>query len=196
MVKWPFHRLSDLHPGDEKVTNWITWSQVFCCFLSRRLLILWDFQWWKPQVMESIKAAEEELETAKKEAEDDSLLLLLLCLDGRNPANQLRLVVYPENFQDFIHPWVVQEFWTINSISVSPTSSLNLQDQKGTLSVKSPIKNPAATWQLPSRSWKRAMPPECWMIIGRGLQGDVCGGRNLWVFCCWKDTTVLIMDPE
>ena len=45
--------------------------------------------------MESIKAAEEELETAKKEAEDDCLLLLLLCLDGRNPANQSRLIVYP-----------------------------------------------------------------------------------------------------
>ena len=78
--------------------------------------------------MESIKAAEEELETAKKEAEDDCLLLLLLCLDGRNPANQSRLVVYPENLQDFIHPRVVQEFRTINSISVSPTSGLNLQD--------------------------------------------------------------------
>ena len=61
--------------------------------------------------MESIKAAEEELETAKKEAEDDCLLLLLLCLDGRNPANQSRLIVYPIitsslNLQDLQEPFV------------------------------------------------------------------------------------------
>ena len=67
--------------------------------------------------MESIKAAEEELETAKKEAEDDCLLLLPLCLDGRNPANQLRLVVYP-----IIHSvlYILGGAGVLNESTVSP----------------------------------------------------------------------------
>ena len=32
MVKWPLQRLSDLQPGDKKVTNWITWGLFFPVF--------------------------------------------------------------------------------------------------------------------------------------------------------------------
>ena len=47
-------------------------------------------------------------------------------VDGRNPANQLRLIVYPTINYKVLYipggwPW---DFWTINSFSVSPVSWL------------------------------------------------------------------------
>ena len=45
-------------------------------------------------------------------------------IDGRNPANQLRLVVYPTIYRVFLHPrWWSPDFWTINSMVSSCLSS-------------------------------------------------------------------------
>ena len=97
------------------------------------------------QVMESIKAAEEELETAKKEAEDDGSLLLLLYMSWwkKSSDHQLRLVVFLAKIYRIFKKSRVKR----RSFSVSPTSSLNLQDlQEYPLCWNHPAKIP----QLPS----------------------------------------------